>query len=539
MGIKTKLFLISVQSIAILSFMMAISFYMQFQIEKDSEKTAKQLLPIAITAKDVKFGVCNIQQFLTDASATKDEKSIGESREAAKQLQDDLSKLKKIYNEVGDKESLTKIADIEKRFDEYQKVGESMAQAYIKDGTEAGNKEMEVFDKESEALAKSVEELSTSSTKQIMTSSSSISSSLKTSLTLSLIFGLIGAVSLIVALYMVSNSILASVASIQKISQIADDIKRGQADLTTKIQIVGNDELSVIARSTNELLEAVKQVLSDDKRASSENTSTSSELSATSKQIKKNADEQSMLAGKTTEGTQKISEFIQNTISESENAKENVKNATDILEKTKTRLSSMGHAIRNSVEVESEFAHRLNTLSENAEQVKHVLSVIGDIADQTNLLALNAAIEAARAGEHGRGFAVVADEVRKLAERTQKSLVETNATINTIVQAITDASDQMSKNGEEIRELGELSNELEYETDKASKMVSDSHAVVATMAQNATTNSREVTQVVEQINSISASITQTSRSLDEASQAIDHLDEMTEDLNAKLSKFKT
>lgn len=129
----------------------------------------------------------------------------------------------------------------------------------------------------------------------------------------------------------------------------------------------------------------------------------------------------------------------------------------------------IGAAVRRIYDIsqkENEMVGGLQTLVTNANETKTILATIGDIGEQTNLLALNAAIEAAHAGKHGHGFAVVADEVHKLAERTQKSLAESTATTNVLIQSISESSDSLNKNADEVNDISEEVTQISEKLDE-------------------------------------------------------------------------
>lgn len=186
-----------------------------------------------------------------------------------------------------------------------------------------------------------------------------------------------------------------------------------------------------------------------------------------------------------------------------------------------------------------ELAKKLENLNNHTVQVKEVLTIIGDIAEQTNLLALNAAIEAARAGEHGRGFAVVADEVRKLAERTQKSLLEINSTINVVVQEIVESTQEMGQSAKEFESLVFIAKSVEKSIDGVAMVVNDASKASKKSLETSLEIGKNIDKIKNQTTEIHELSISNTRSVEEIAAASEHLHKLTEELDNKLGQFKT
>ena len=319
----------------------------------------------------------------------------------------------------------------------------------------------------------------------------------------------------------------------------ATNLSSGDGDLTRKLEVVGKDEIAKASEAINKFIEKVRVLIAQAKDISNENSSIANELSSTSVQTGRGVENSSKIVESAGKDCTEIQSYMKESIEVAKGGKDDLKKALSYVDETLNTISNLSSEIAQTSDIENQMAGKIEQLSRDAEQVKSVLVVINDIADQTNLLALNAAIEAARAGEHGRGFAVVADEVRKLAERTQKSLTEINATINVIVQAINESSEQMSINSKQISELTGVANNAQNTIRDMSGIMRSAIGLSDKTIEDYIKTGKDIDDIVKSMEGISQISSQSARSVEEIASAAEHLNKMTDTLNAKLGEFRT
>nr|BCI58041.1 methyl-accepting chemotaxis protein TlpB [Helicobacter pylori] len=247
----------------------------------------------------------------------------------------------------------------------------------------------------------------------------------------------------------------------------------GDKDLRTKIDVGDrNDEISQVGRGVNLFVENARLIMEEIKGISTSNKTSMDKLVQIAQETQKSMKDSSTTLNSVKNKATDVASMMNASIEQSQGLRKRLIETQGLVKESKDAIGDLFSQIIESAHTEEELSSQVEQLSRNADDVKSILDIINDIADQTNLLALNAAIEAARAGEHGRGFAVVADEVRNLAGRTQKSLAEINSTIMVIVQEINDVSSQMNLNSQKMERLSDMSKSVQETYEKMSSNLS-------------------------------------------------------------------
>ena len=328
------------------------------------------------------------------------------------------------------------------------------------------------------------------------------------------------------------------VRSIRVAAEAMHDIAAGEGDLTRRLEASGRNEVADLARAFNQFADKVRRLVSEVAGSTAQVAASAEEMSAITdgfnRDVSRQRDEIEQVATAMNEMTATVQDVARNAAQAAESAKSADLEAQQgqlVVQQTVSSIEGVSAEVART-------ASAIQRLETDSQSISKVLEVIRGVAEQTNLLALNAAIEAARAGEQGRGFAVVADEVRTLASRTQQSTIEIQQVIEQLQSGARDAADVMNQGREQVdnsvMQAQQAGTSLLRITNAVTS-ISDMNVQIASAAEQQSAVSDEISKNVVNINHIADRVTESAGQTAQASSQLAHL---ASDLQTLVGQFK-
>ena len=316
------------------------------------------------------------------------------------------------------------------------------------------------------------------------------------------------------------------------------DIASGEGDLTRQLDAQGQDELAALAAHFNGFTEKLRQVIAQSLQAAKALSQASTSLGGIASEGQGHSEQQSQQMELVATAINEVTYGVQDVAKNAEHAASEVRNADERAQQGQSSISSCSQQVEQLSGTIQQAVEVIQTLAQESTRIGSVLEVIRAIAEQTNLLALNAAIEAARAGEQGRGFAVVADEVRMLAQRTQQSTTEIQGMIETLQrnsEAAVKVIDASSQGSQLTIEQANLASQSLDQISQALRNLTSLNASIA----SATLQQSHVVEDINRNVTQAAGLAQgNARAAERTSAASQNLRQLADQLNRLLGQFR-
>lgn len=398
------------------------------QVIEQVEYLEKERIPQLSKAHDMQVAVIQVQQWLTDISATRGLDGLNDGFDVAEEnaglFRTRLKELMALDSENAD--AYRKLLPV---FEAYYSTGKKMAQGYIDGGPAMGNQLMGEFDGTASAIYEHIGDLMQTQDSRTQSAISKALQQAKQSQWTSMLFSALLAGLIVLLLAGLRFFVL---APINRMHHMVEDLGKGEGDLSQRLPENRQDEIGDLARSFNHFLIKTDQTVANVMKSVVRLIPMADELSITNEHVqdrtlKQNEQSQKVHGGmlSTQDAAQSVSSAVERISAASDQGYSRVGHGLEIVKESSINMQRLAERVSSA-------EGTINRLQESSDRIEGVIDVIGTIAEQTNLLALNAAIEAARAGEAGRGFAVVADEVRSLAGKTHDSTLEVQSMVEAI-----------------------------------------------------------------------------------------------------------